>query len=68
MHLSRWSPSDKLSTRLDNELDVNLKLIDKFIDNKIYFVCDCFTIISSFLIGTEKVIYFSVFSQKHSNW
>ena len=40
MHLSRWSTSDKLSTRLDNELDVNLKLIDKFIDNKIYFVCD----------------------------
>ena len=23
---------------------------------------------SSFLIGTEKVIYFSVFSPKHSNW
>ena len=23
---------------------------------------------NSFLIGTEKVIYFSVFSPKHSNW
>ena len=83
---------DKLSTRSDHLLYINLQLSIN--------VCDCFLFffftviiffyqhhlllfaiifltisnffffftINFFLIGTEKVIYFSVFSPKHSNW
>ena len=61
MHLSQLSPSDKLSTRFDNELDINLKLSI----NVILYVTGL-PLSSSFLIGTV-VIYFSVFSPKHSN-
>ena len=63
MHLSQWIPSDKLSTRLDSEVDVKLKLSINF---SLYVIV--LLLSSSFLIGTEKVIYFSVFSPKHSNW
>ena len=45
--------SDRLSTRLDNEADINLMLSINF------SLC-------LLLIGTEKVIYFSVFSPKQS--
>ena len=48
-----YSPSERLLTRLDNEVDINLKLSVNF------NLC--------FLIGTEKVIYFSVLFPKHSN-
>ena len=54
--------SDKLSARFDNELDINLKLSINFI----LYVID-FPLSRSFLNGTEKVIYFSVFCLKHSN-
>ena len=50
--------SDKLSARLDNELEINLKLSINFI----------LPLPSFFLIGTEKVAFFSVLSPKHSNW
>ena len=63
MHLSQWNPSDNLSTRLDSEVDINLKLSIKF---SLYVTV--LLLSSSFLIGTEKVIYFSVFSSKHSSW
>ena len=63
MHLSQWIPSDKLSTRFDSEVDVKLKLSINF---SLYVIV--LLLSSSFLIGTEKVIYFSVFSPKHSNW
>ena len=55
--------SDKLSTRLDNEVDINLKLSINF---NLYVIV--LPLSSSLLIGTEKVIYFSVFSPKHSSW
>ena len=64
------SSAAKLLTRFDNELDMNIKLSIKII------LCDIFIILSLpslsifvifFLIGTEKVINFSVFSPKHSN-
>ena len=56
MHLSQWNPPDKLSTRLDSEVHINLKLSINF---SLYVI---FLLLSSaFLIGTEKVIYFSVF-------
>ena len=63
MHLLQWNPSGKLSTRLDIEVDINLKLSINF---SLYVIVLLSS--SSFLIRTEKVIYFSVFSPKHSNW
>ena len=63
MHLLQWNPSDKLSTRLDSEININLKLSINF---SLYVIVSVLS--SSFLIGTEKVIYFSLFSPKHSNW
>ena len=62
MHLSLWSPSDKLSTRFDYELEINLELWI----NVILYVTDL-PLSGSFLIGTEKVMFFSVFFPKHSN-
>ena len=62
-NLLQWNPSDKLSTRLDSEVDLNLKLSINF-----SFYVIALLLSSSFLIGTDKVIYFSVFSSKHSNW
>ena len=56
------SAAFKLSTRLDNGLDTNLKPSVNFI----LYVIDL-QLSSSFLTGTEKVIYFSVFSPKHLN-
>ena len=55
--------SDKLSTKSDNLLDMYLQLSINFI---LYVIV--LPLSRSFLIGTEKVIYFSVFSPKHSNW
>ena len=49
-------------TSFDNETDINLKLSINF---SLYVAV--LPLSSSFLIGTEKVIYFSVFSPKHSN-
>ena len=65
LHFSNFvlsSPSDKLSKRFYNELDINLKLSINF-----NFYVIVLALSSSFLIGTEKVIYFSVFSSEHSN-
>ena len=53
--------SDRLSTRLDNEADINLMLSINF---SLYMVGLPF--LCSFLTGAEKVIYFSVFSPKQS--
>ena len=59
----QWNRSDKLSTRLDIEVDINLKLSINF---SLYVIV--LLLSSSFLIGTEKVICLSLFSPKHSNW
>ena len=48
---------DVLSTRFDNKLDINLKLSINLI---LYVIC--LPLLSSFLIGKEKAIYFSVLS------
>ena len=48
--------------RLDSEVDINLKLSINFSLYEIVLLLS-----SSFLIATEKVMYFSVFSPKHSN-
>ena len=54
--------SDKLLTRSDDELDANLGLSINF---SLYVIA--MSLLSSLLIGTEKVISFSVFSPRHSN-
>ena len=54
--------SDKLSTRSDNLLCMNLKVSINF---NLYVTV--LSLSCSFLTGTEKLIYFSVFSPKHSN-
>ena len=54
--------SDKLSTSFDNDVVINLMLSINFSFHVIVLPLS-----SSFSIGTEKVIYFSVFSPKHSN-
>ena len=57
--------SDKLSTRFDNLLGINLQLSINFI---LHVIVLPLSLSRSFLIGTEKLIYFSVFSKsKHSN-
>ena len=52
--------SDKLSTSFDNLLCMNLQVPIDFILYVTVLSLSC-----SFLIGTEKLIYFSVFSPKH---
>ena len=54
--------SDKLSTRFDNLLGMNLKLSINFI---FYVIVSPLSLLRSFLIVTGKLIYFSVFSPKH---
>ena len=54
--------SDKLSTMSDNLLSENLKVSINFNLYEIVLSLSC-----SFLIGAEKLIYFSAFSPKHSN-
>ena len=58
---SLLSISDKLSTRLDNESGINLQLSINF---SLYI--DVSPLSCSLLIGTEKAMYFSVFSPKQS--
>ena len=63
MHFLQWNSSDKLSTRLDSEVHINLELSIKLSSYVIVLLLS-----GSFLIGNEKIMYFSVFSPKHSNW
>ena len=53
--------SDKLSTRLDSDAFINLQVSINFSLYVVVLPLSC-----SFLIGTAKVIYFSVFSPKYS--
>ena len=56
--------SDKLPKRSDNLLRINLQLLISF---HLYVIVLSLSSSCSFLIGTEKLIYFSIFSPKHSN-
>ena len=58
-----WLPSERLLTRFDNELDINLVL-----SKKIWYVRYISKIlVTSFSIGTVNVMYCSVFSPKQAN-
>ena len=64
------SSAAKLSARLDNELDMNLKLSINFVLYDTFIISSLpslSTFVICFLIGTGKIIYFSAFSPKHSN-
>ena len=70
LHLILWSPSDKLLTRFDNELAINLPVLIhcKMLD--IFFVIPSpfLSILATFFsIGTVKVMYFSRVSPKQVN-
>ena len=54
--------ADKFSAMFDNLLYMNLQVSINFI---LYVIV--LSLSFSFLIGTEKVLYFSLFSPKHSN-
>ena len=74
LHLISWIPSKRLLTRFDNELVINLALsiICNMQDIYIYIfflISSPFlsVLLTSFSIGTVKVILFSVFSPKQVN-
>ena len=62
LHLSLWIPLARLSAILDSEFDINLTLL---MNSILYVIALLFPF--SFLIGTENVIYFFMFSPNHSN-
>ena len=57
LHSSLLKIPDVLSTSFDHEVDINLKLS---INLSLYVIV--LLLSHSFLIGTEKVIYFSILS------
>ena len=61
MHLPLSRPSARISVRLDKELVINIKCSMNLI------LCFMISSFSCFSIGTENVIYFLVFSLRHSN-
>ena len=61
--MTLWSFSARLSARLDGELNMNSTLSMNFL---LYAIVLGFSF--SFLIGNENVMYFSVFTPRHSNW
>lgn len=58
-----WSPSARLSSRLDSELGIDFMLLMNF---TLYAIT--WPVLFSFLIGTESFMQFSVFSPKYSNY
>ena len=70
LHLILWTPSEKLSTRFNNELAINLALLTNCNMQGIFFVISSpflSILASSFSFGTVKVMYFSGFSPKQLN-
>ena len=70
LHLILWTPSEKLLTRFNNELAINLALLTNCNMQGIFFVISSpflSILASSFSFGTVKVMYFSGFSPKQLN-
>ena len=70
LHLILWTLSEKLLTRFNNELAINLALLTNCnMQEKIFVISFPFLLIlvSSFSFGTVKVMYFSGFSPKQLN-
>ena len=67
LHLILWIPSARLLTRFDNELAMNLVLSINCNMEEMYFVISypfLSILVTSFSLGTMKVMYFPVFSTK----
>ena len=62
LHYLLLKISDVLSTRFDNESEINLKLSINLSLYVIVFLSPLL-LITSFLIGTEKVIFFHIIPQ-----
>ena len=70
LHVILWSLSDKLLTIFDNELAINPALSINCNMSNICFVISSqllSILVTSFSIGTVKVMYFPVFSAKQVN-
>ena len=70
LHLILWILSERLLTRFDNELAINLALSINCNMEDIYFVISSpflSILVTSVSIGTVNVMYFSVFSPKQVN-
>ena len=71
LHLILWIPSEKLLTRFDNVLAINLALsINCNMYNMFFVISSPFLsfLVTSFSVGTIKIIYyFSMFSTKQVN-
>ena len=71
LHLILWSTSERLLTRFDNELAINIVLSLKCKMEDIFFVIySSFLsiLVTSFSIGTKTGMYYSVFSPKQVNY
>ena len=69
LHLILWIPSDRLLTRFDNELAINLVLSVNCNIWDIFFVISSpilSIVVTSFFIGTVKVMHFLVFSYNNT--
>ena len=69
-HLTLGIPSERLLTRFDNELAINLALSMNCNLQDIFFVLFSPVLsirVTSFTIGTVEVMYFSVLSPKQVN-
>ena len=65
-----WVTSFRLSTRFNNKVDINPALSINFILQNIVTTLSIPSLsifLASFCLGTEKVLYFSVFCSRHSN-
>ena len=70
LYLILWTLSERLLTRLDNELTVNITLSISVNMKDIFFIISppfLLILLTSFSIKTVKVMYFSVFSPEHLN-
>ena len=70
-HLTLWIPSGRLLIRFGNELAINLALsINCNLWDIIFVISSLFLsiFVTPFSIGTENVMYFSVFSPKQVNY
>ena len=69
LYLNLWIPSAGLSTRFD-ELAINLVLSRNYNLQNIVFMISCpfsSILLTSFVAGSEKILYFSVFSPRQWN-
>ena len=71
LHLILWIPSGRLSIRSDNEAAINFALSINFMLKYIVTTLSLISLsiyVAYFFIRMAKVLHFSVFSPRHSNY